>query len=93
MLDEPSTGMDPQSKRFLWKTILNIFEGDANRGAILTTHFMEEADDLCNRLGIMVIENMRCIGSLQHVKNKYEESYIFQLKLDSKSISFQQINI
>jgi ATP-binding cassette, subfamily A (ABC1), member 5 len=44
LLDEPSTGMDPKSKRFLWDTILNSFQG--SRGAILTTHSMEEADAL-----------------------------------------------
>lgn len=57
LLDEPSTGMDPQSKRFLWDTIAAGFRGD--RGAILTTHSMEEADALCNRLGIMVRGRLR----------------------------------
>lgn len=52
LLDEPSTGMDPKSKRFLWDTILASFQG--SRGAILTTHSMEEADALCSRVGIMV---------------------------------------
>ncbi|KAK7506564.1 hypothetical protein BaRGS_00002039, partial [Batillaria attramentaria] len=53
LLDEPSTGMDPKSKRFLWDTISSSFEGQ-DRGAILTTHYMEEADALCTRVGIMV---------------------------------------
>ncbi|KAL1447041.1 hypothetical protein WDU94_003532, partial [Cyamophila willieti] len=52
LLDEPSTGMDPKSKRFLWDTILASFQG--SRGALLTTHSMEEADALCSRVGIMV---------------------------------------
>lgn len=57
LMDEPSTGMDPQSKRFLWDTISSTFTG--NRGAILTTHSMEEADALCNRVGIMVTGELR----------------------------------
>ena len=52
LLDEPSSGMDPHSKRFVWDTILASFKGD--RGAILTTHSMEEAEALCTRVGIMV---------------------------------------
>lgn len=57
LLDEPSTGMDPRSKRFLWDTILASFQG--SRGAILTTHSMEEADALCSRVGIMVKGELR----------------------------------
>ncbi|CAG7816037.1 unnamed protein product [Allacma fusca] len=52
LMDEPSTGMDPQSKRFLWNTVLGTFKD--SRGAVLTTHSMEEADVLCGRIGIMV---------------------------------------
>jgi len=53
LLDEPSTGMDPQSKRIFWDAISHSIEG-SGRGAILTTHYMEEADALCNRIGIMI---------------------------------------
>ena len=53
LLDEPSTGLDPSSKRFLWDTIRSSFNGHS-RSAILTTHYMEEADALCTRIGIMV---------------------------------------
>lgn len=53
LLDEPSTGMDPQSKRVFWDAIKHSFEG-SERGAILTTHYMEEADALCHKIGIMI---------------------------------------
>ena len=52
LLDEPSTGMDPMSKRFVWDTVLASFKEE--RGAILTTHSMEEADALCNRPKVRV---------------------------------------
>ncbi|XP_037078455.1 phospholipid-transporting ATPase ABCA1-like [Pollicipes pollicipes] len=81
LLDEPSTGMDPQSKRFLWDTIAAGFQGE--RGAILTTHSMEEADALCTRLGIMVRGSLRCLGSTQHLKNKYGGGYVLEMKLVS----------
>ena len=71
LLDEPSTGMDPMSKRFVWDTVLASFKED--RGAILTTHSMEEADALCNRVGIMVKGELRegsiasSINTLSHI--------------------------
>lgn len=79
LMDEPSTGMDPRSKRFLWDTILASFRG--GRGAILTTHSMEEADALCSRVGIMVKGELRCIGSTQHLKNLYGAGYTLEMKL------------
>ncbi|XP_021921419.1 ATP-binding cassette sub-family A member 5-like [Zootermopsis nevadensis] len=79
LMDEPSTGMDPRSKRFLWDTILASFQGA--RGAILTTHSMEEADALCSRVGIMVKGELRCIGSTQHLKNLYGAGYTLEMKL------------
>ncbi|KYQ59358.1 ATP-binding cassette sub-family A member 5 [Trachymyrmex zeteki] len=79
LMDEPSTGMDPRSKRFLWDTILASFQG--GRGVILTTHSMEEADALCSRVGIMVKGELRCIGSTQHLKNLYGAGYTLEMKL------------
>ncbi|XP_063368836.1 cholesterol transporter ABCA5-like [Cydia amplana] len=79
LLDEPSTGMDPRSKRFLWNTILASFQG--KKGAILTTHSMEEADALCSRVGIMVKGGLRCIGSTQHLKNLYGAGYTLEMKI------------
>ena len=53
LLDEPSTGLDPSSKRFLWAAIESSFK-NRQRAALLTTHYMEEADALCTNIGIMV---------------------------------------
>ncbi|XP_076036080.1 cholesterol transporter ABCA5-like isoform X2 [Oratosquilla oratoria] len=83
LMDEPSTGMDPKSKRFLWNSIIASFKGD--RGAILTTHSMEEADALCSRVGIMVKGSLRCIGSCQHLKNKYGGGYKLEIKVKGMS--------
>ncbi|XP_068227005.1 cholesterol transporter ABCA5-like [Palaemon carinicauda] len=83
LLDEPSTGMDPQSKRFLWNSILASFKGQ--RSAILTTHSMEEADALCSRIGILVRGGLRCIGAIQHLKNKYGGGYNLELKLSPET--------
>ena len=58
-MDEPSTGLDPASRRKLWELIV---EGKKGRAIILTTHSMEEADVLCDRIGVM------CRGELTEVR-------------------------
>ena len=59
-MDEPSTGLDPASRRKLWEI---ISEGKKGRCIVLTTHSMEEADVLCDRIGIMAHGLMQCIGT------------------------------
>lgn len=66
LLDEPSTGLDPSSKRFLWDTIQAAFSGK-KRSAILTTHYMEEADALCSRIGIMVNGALEYVAQCYHI--------------------------
>lgn len=51
LLDEPTTGLDPQARRRLWQTILDL--KDRGRTVILTTHYMDEAQALCGRVGII----------------------------------------
>lgn len=53
-LDEPSTGMDPQARRFMWKVISNVATLKKQSSIILTTHSMEEAEALSTKMGIMV---------------------------------------
>jgi ABC-2 type transport system ATP-binding protein len=50
-LDEPTTGLDPQARRNVWDIVENL--GSQGKTVILTTHYMEEAERLCNRLGII----------------------------------------
>ncbi len=51
LLDEPTTGLDPQARRMLWETVAALQERGVT--VILTTHYMEEADRLCGRLAIV----------------------------------------
>ncbi|KAJ8299359.1 hypothetical protein KUTeg_023419 [Tegillarca granosa] len=82
LLDEPSTGMDPKSKRFL-DTISTNFCG-TERGAVLTTHYMEEADALCNRVAIMVNGKIVCLGATQHLKNKFSSGHLLEIKIKTE---------
>lgn len=73
-LDEPTTGMDPGSRRFLWSTLTSVMK--SGRSIVLTSHSMEECEALCTRLAIMVNGQFKCIGSPQHIKSRFGEGYI-----------------
>eukprot|EP01097_Dermamoeba_algensis_P004568 TRINITY_DN2963_c0_g3_i1.p1 TRINITY_DN2963_c0_g3~~TRINITY_DN2963_c0_g3_i1.p1 ORF type:complete len:380 (-),score=107.24 TRINITY_DN2963_c0_g3_i1:172-1311(-) len=78
-LDEPTTGMDPKAKRFLWNTLTGVVaEGHT---IILTSHSMEECEVLCNRLAIMVNGQFQCLGSPQHLKSRFGDGYCLLVKL------------
>ncbi|XP_064016795.1 ATP-binding cassette sub-family A member 13 [Pogoniulus pusillus] len=82
LLDEPSSGMDPCSKRYLWKTILReVQDGCA---AVLTSHSMEECEALCTRLAIMVNGSFKCLGSPQHIKNRFGDGYSIKVWLSKE---------
>jgi hypothetical protein len=67
-LDEPSTGLDPASRRNLWDVVK---ASKAGRGIVLTTHSMEEAETLCDRLGIFVDGRLVCIGNPKEITSRY----------------------
>ncbi|CAI5730665.1 unnamed protein product [Hyaloperonospora brassicae] len=80
-LDEPSTGMDPVSRRFMWDVIADISTRGKNSTIVLTTHSMEESEALCSRVGIMVGGHLRCLGSVQHLKSRFGDGLVFDVKL------------
>ncbi|XP_016879504.1 ATP-binding cassette sub-family A member 9 isoform X5 [Homo sapiens] len=80
LLDEPSTGMDPEGQQQMWQVIRATFR-NTERGALLTTHYMAEAEAVCDRVAIMVSGRLRCIGSIQHLKSKFGKDYLLEMKL------------
>ncbi|PWA83115.1 ATP-binding cassette A1 [Artemisia annua] len=79
-LDEPSTGMDPIAKRFMWEVISRLSTRSGKTAVILTTHSMNEAQALCTRIGIMVGGKLRCIGSPQHLKTRFGNHLELEVK-------------
>ncbi|XP_013862947.1 retinal-specific ATP-binding cassette transporter [Austrofundulus limnaeus] len=79
LLDEPTTGMDPHSRRFLWKAIMSIIQD--GRAVVLTSHSMEECEALCTRLAIMVNGTFKCLGTIQHLKYKFGDGYVVTMKI------------
>ncbi|XP_014644682.1 PREDICTED: ATP-binding cassette sub-family A member 6 [Ceratotherium simum simum] len=84
LLDEPSTGMDPTGQQQMWQTIQKAVR-NTERGALLTTHYLAEAEALCDRMAIMVSGRLRCIGSIQQLKSKFGKDYILELKVKDVS--------
>lgn len=63
LLDEPSAGMDPESRRFMWSVIAKIAQ-DKSSAVVLSTHSMDEAETLSTKMGIMVNGgHLKCYGS------------------------------
>uniref|UniRef100_A0A672JQR1 P-type phospholipid transporter n=1 Tax=Salarias fasciatus TaxID=181472 RepID=A0A672JQR1_SALFA len=83
-LDEPTTGMDPKAKRFLWNCILSVTK--EGRAVVLTSHSMEECEALCTRMAIMVNGRFQCLGSVQHLKNRFGDGYTIILRLADTKI-------
>lgn len=68
-----TTGMDPITRRHVWDIIENAKKG---RAIVLTTHSMEEADILSDRIAIMAKGKLRCIGTSIRLKSRYGTGYI-----------------
>ncbi|XP_042106386.1 phospholipid-transporting ATPase ABCA7 isoform X10 [Ovis aries] len=78
-LDEPTTGMDPAARRFLWNSLLAVVR--EGRSVVLTSHSMEECEALCTRLAIMVNGRFRCLGSAQHLKGRFGGGHTLTLRV------------
>ena len=81
ILDEPTSGMDPEARRQMWDILQSQREG---RTMILSTHFMDEADLLGDRIAIMAEGELQCCGSSMFLKQKYGEMLFFKENSDLK---------
>ncbi|CAI5993150.1 unnamed protein product [Closterium sp. NIES-64] len=75
-MDEPSTGLDPASRKLLWDVVK---AAKKDRAIVLTTHSMEEAEALCDRLGIFVSGQFECIGNARQLTTRYGGTYVLTL--------------
>ncbi|XP_061346675.1 ABC transporter A family member 7-like [Gastrolobium bilobum] len=80
-MDEPSTGLDPASRKSLWNVVRRAKQ---DRAIILTTHSMEEAEALCDRLGIFVNGSLQCVGNPKELKARYGGTYVFTMTTSSE---------
>jgi len=83
LLDEPTTGMDPVNRRYVWRF---IEEFKKNRSILITTHSMEEADALGDRIVIMSDGIIKAIGDSIHLKSKFGNGYHISAIVDPSNI-------
>jgi ABC-type multidrug transport system ATPase subunit len=78
ILDEPSTGLDPENRRLMWSCIESARRNE-NMSLLLTTHSNEEAERLCDRIAIFVNGKVRAIGRVQELKSRFQSSLLLSL--------------
>eukprot|EP01104_Vermistella_antarctica_P000233 TRINITY_DN1027_c0_g1_i1.p1 TRINITY_DN1027_c0_g1~~TRINITY_DN1027_c0_g1_i1.p1 ORF type:complete len:919 (+),score=265.13 TRINITY_DN1027_c0_g1_i1:431-3187(+) len=79
IMDEPTTGLDPVSRYHLWDVIA---QARKECTIIFTSHSMEEAEALCDRITIMSQGRLRCIGSAAGLKQKFGQGYRLTVQCD-----------
>ena len=90
LLDEPSTGMDPEARRFMWSVIHKMSKKGRKSSVIMTTHSMDEAETLCKRMGIMVNGEFVCLGTANQIKSKYGYGYEADVRIKPMTIEQQK---
>ena len=89
-LDEPTIGLDPQSRHVVWDFLRKLREGDSIT-MFLTTHYMEEAEVLCNRVAIIDSGKIIALGSPDELKSQIPGNDIISLTIDSMSANIVEI--
>jgi len=80
--------MDPGSRRAMWGIVKQNINGKAS---VLTTHSMEEAEELSTKIGILIKGNFECMGTPQELKDKFGEGYQLDVKVPvSKVAAFKE---
>ena len=82
-LDEPSAGLDPQTRILLWEIIREY--NQAGKTILLTTHYMEEADALCRRLAIIDHGRIIALGTPQELKSSIPGGYLLRLRFGNQT--------
>jgi ABC-2 type transport system ATP-binding protein len=81
LLDEPTTGLDPTARRDIWKILLTL-KKERNTSLILTTHYMEEAEYLCERIIIIDYGKVLARGTLDELLNQCNSNEIIEVSFD-----------
>jgi daunorubicin resistance ABC transporter ATP-binding subunit len=80
ILDEPTTGLDPQSRRMVWDKVMSL--RDTGITIILTTHYMDEADALCDNIGIIDHGKIIALGTPEELKAQLGHETVLVAKVD-----------
>jgi len=83
MLDEPTTGLDPQARHILWDRLFRLKEKGVT--LVITTHFMDEAEQLCERLIVMDRGKIMAEGSPTDLIKRYSSKEVLELRFGSEN--------
>ncbi|HZA63475.1 MAG TPA: ATP-binding cassette domain-containing protein [Nitrososphaeraceae archaeon] len=89
-LDEPTLGLDPRSRESMWKYIRKLVQ-EEKITIILTTHYMEEADFLCDRIGILDRGKIIALDTPSQLKEIVSGNEIIKLRLEKKDEDFDTL--
>ncbi|HZB16840.1 MAG TPA: ATP-binding cassette domain-containing protein [Nitrososphaeraceae archaeon] len=89
-LDEPTLGLDPRSRESMWKYIRKLVQ-EEKITIILTTHYMEEADFLCDRIGILDRGKIIALDTPSQLKESVSGNDIIKLRLEKKDEDFDSL--
>ena len=92
LLDEPSTGVDPESRRVMWRNINELSNSGHIYNMILTTHSIEEAEILCDNVSWLKAGNFVCIGNPEELKVEFSKGYTLHIKFDDRELNNEKIN-
>src|SRR6202012_5597444 len=88
-LDEPTTGLDPVSRIAVWE-MLNNLKTTRNLTMLLTTHYMEEADKLCDRIAIVDHGNLVALGTPVELKNSVAGANVVEVQFDREAEAWKE---
>jgi ABC-type multidrug transport system ATPase subunit len=84
LMDEPTTGMDPVSRRHAWSLIQSLKK---DKAIIMSTHAMEEAELLSDKVIVLNHGEVKCVGTPQQLKNMFGDGYRISMICDKSNIS------
>ncbi|OUM57886.1 hypothetical protein PIROE2DRAFT_48390 [Piromyces sp. E2] len=91
ILDEPSAGMDPFTRRYMWKLISEL-KRVRETATILTTHSTEEAEALCDRIAILIKGRLVCVDTPRSIKMNHSNTYTLEV-FTSNPNEFEKIYV
>lgn len=86
VLDEPTIGLDPQSRHVVWE-LLDRFRADGDLTILLTTHYMEEAETLCDRVAIIDYGKIVALDSVAGLKKSIPQKDVVELSLSGVDVA------
>lgn len=82
MLDEPTAGIDPKTRRHIWN-LLKAVRVRKEIAILLTSHSMDECEALCSRIGFLNKGSLISIGTSQHLKSRYGNSFLLTFTVEN----------